>query len=176
MPLASTSRFNYITVQYSDVVIYTITYSLSDGERGNIRMESSYGTTPNYPDTGSDELAALEILQDIYASDDGFLDADGDEVVPRVQNFPHGRTLEALEKYGSFNPFVEGAYDDWLAAQEIRGVEAEGATVERDATTNKPSIVYEGDVKTAGFTPESDTFDYPLLNLEILRYSISFVC
>ena len=175
MPLGITSRFKFISVAYQDPVISSISWALSDGERDHITMGQSYSPMPNYPDTGSDELAALEILRDIYASDDGFLDADDAEVVPRVQGFPHGTTVESLTKYGGYNPFVDGAYEDWFASQDIRGVEAEGASVERDADTNKPTIIYQSDVKTSGFTPETDTYEYPLTGLEILRYTASTI-
>ena len=69
------------------------------------RLYVSNNGTQFYPEDGSDDLAQLEILQEIYASDDGFLDADGATVVPVVYRFPFGNTLADLENYGSWNPF-----------------------------------------------------------------------
>ena len=43
------------------------------------------------------------------------------------------------------------SYDKWLESKEIRGVEAQGSSVERDSDTGKPTIVYQSDIKTEGY-------------------------
>ena len=74
MALTTSSRFKRIRVQKDITITVEVYYQLSDDTYGKIRLYSK--------DLASDhaDRSALDTLQEIYASDDGFLDVDGNAV------------------------------------------------------------------------------------------------
>ena len=92
-------------------------------------------------------LAKLVILQAIYASADGFRDADGNAVVPlllRNEGLPPGVTVANMEVYGYPNPLIAGADDRWQNARNVEGAFQTHASVEEDATSGRRDIVTTG--------------------------------
>ena len=123
------------------------------------------------PAEGSDDLANLEVLQDIWASDDGFQDADGNAVVITLGRYAFGTTLDSLEEHGWWNPLHEGSYERWIDDQLIRGAHVREATYSEHATTGRPAITSSIDDIPVFRNPGTETFDYSLSDWDISQFS-----
>ena len=81
---------------------------------------------------GSTSEATLETLQEIYASDDGFVDANGDPSEIGLAGVPDGVELEDLESIGIANPLIPGSLAAIEEGRKMRALLNRG-TVEREA-------------------------------------------
>jgi hypothetical protein len=147
MTLSTTSRFVYAGVNFSSRPIFpsSVAYKTTEGDRGRI---SFYDGWP----TGADDLTALGILQEIYASTDGYLDADGNALSDDMfyvwgSDIPPGTTIANMEARGLVNPFIAGGEDRWLNARQVDGAFLLEAEVEEDSQTGRRDIVTKGGVR-----------------------------
>ena len=94
--------------------------------------------------------ADLQAVRDIWASDDGFQDTDGNDLTVLISGI-HADfigTPADLEKVGLFNPLDADSYGRWKNAQEVQGAFVKHATVEEDSDTGRRDIKTSG-----GFVP-----------------------
>ena len=76
-----------------------------------------------YPTEG-EHLEAIKALQVIYAAGNGSFPGFMDGVPARLivkGGQPHGTTLDDMVEHGSFNPFVAGSYERWIALKHLNG-------------------------------------------------------
>ena len=124
-----------------------------------------------FPSSGSDAFDNLEVLQDIWASDDGFQDGDGTGITPTVFYYPFGSDVDALEEHGWWNPLHEGSYERWVDDQLIRGAHVREATYSEHATTGRPAVTSSIDDIPVFRNPGTETFDYSLSDWDISQFS-----
>ena len=104
----------------------------------------------------------LDILQQIWATDDKFVDENDTEIIPTVDNCPFGDHPRVLEPNGAYNPLVDGSIDRWLKVHEEQGFITTGkrtVTIESDGTAKVEDKV--GNVPTED-TPTSENTMYSL--------------
>ena len=120
MAISSTTTFRQIQIycKSSGHGIKHINVRPDDGER-NVSIEF------NSDGTASTRSLILEILQNLYASDDGIVDENGDASLIDVAAFAHGNTHADLIKYW-WTPLDPDAYDLWLKQQEANNLVAQG--------------------------------------------------
>ena len=107
------------------------------------------------PAAGTEEGDNLAVMQEIFASTNGFQDEDGNALdVYLSDTFPHGVDLADFEEHGLFNPFVEGSYDRLINRMKVEGAFQLHATVETEADTGRRDIKLGG-----GLVPEKRTSD-----------------
>ena len=100
--------------RYQAVVLY---FSTVHGGVGGLKAILEDGTRHDVnfnnfvlPPVGSDQRQTLEALQTVYASADGFRDADFTRVLPEIHEYPYGATPESLSDHGYWNPLDADDY------------------------------------------------------------------
>ena len=114
----------------------------------------------------------LDILRQIYASEDGLQDDDGFTLVPEVYAFNLSEddiTPEELSSYGSFNPLVAAEYDGWKTQQKIEGANIREATYSEDADTNRPRIEHSYDDVPVHRNPGSSSYEFSLEKWTVMQ-------
>ena len=108
MALSLTSRFGYIVINFDALNGQpgSLYYELTDGTSEYLSLWEGYTVIANYPAV----VGPLTVLQNIYASADGFLDADGNSIAVTVTQFPHGTTPESLSDHNYWNPLDVGSW------------------------------------------------------------------
>ena len=139
MALTPSSRFLSIVVSRGLPTSVKVEYRLSDDSYAEIRM---YGA-----DLASDhaDRDALDTLQGIYASAEGFLDSDGNSLAVSVRSFiargVQVKDIDELENHGFWNPLIDGSFERAQMLQQTLGVfQAEVESVETDATSGRKDI------------------------------------
>ena len=144
-----------------------ITWVLDDGT--NTRGVLNFGSDLSYVNINSSDW---QILRDIYASNAGFVDSNGDSVTPLVRFFTHGTTPESLEDFGLFNPLHEGSYEQW-----VKNLRVDGRFVQGLSETDHGFL--EVRHRGVGFIPEADkpignAYDYPVSDWSVAQESTNF--
>ena len=104
----------------------------------------------------------LDILQQIWETDDKFVDEDDNEIIPTIRNCPFGDHPRVLEPNGAYNPLVDESIDRWLKVHEEQGFITTGKrviTIASDGTAKVEDKV--GNVPTED-TPTSENTMYSL--------------
>ena len=96
-----------------------------------------YFTDEGPPESGTDAADDLAVLQEIWASEDGFRDADGDSITVGVNDIPVAESVEDIEKYGLLNPLSEGSFERWQAKEQIHGAFQQEGELSTDDDTGK---------------------------------------
>ena len=122
------------------------------------------------PDEDTNDADDLAVLQDIWASDDGFQDGDGNDITPDLYRYPLGTELSSLEEHGWWNPFHEGSYERWIDNQLILGAHVREAEYSEHADTGRPAITSSIDDIPVLRNPGTETFDYPLNDWDISQF------
>ena len=110
----------------------------------------------------------LLVVQQIYASTDGFLDADGNPVSIEVKNFPYGTTIESVEAFGFVNPFNADALSQELDRLRINGAASRGLIQHKgsgDTERIETTIGHQVMEKQAS----GDNYDFPLNRWNVLQ-------
>ena len=133
MALANTDTFRSIVLTWDGLNehISNIAWDKTDGTRGNIAISFADGGI--VVSDGDD----LDILQQIWTTDDRFVDENDVEVIPRIIQFQFGDHPRELEKHGAFNPFVEDSIERWIKKVEADGFITSGKrkiTINSDGT------------------------------------------
>ena len=169
MALTINSVFTNVTISCdrSDGIPDAILWYLDDDN--NTRQSIYFGAHSEIIDTGNSDLVAL---QSIYASTDGFLDGDGNSIIPMVIGFSQGTTPESLDEYGSFNPLREGAYEQFVKNLRVQGKITQGLS---QADHGFLEVRHKG----LGFIPEpdkpeGDAFDYPVSDWSVAQEGDDF--
>ena len=158
MALATTDTFQSVTLGFSPSkgIIGVIFWVLTDGTGDGIDISFDDGGI--VVSDGDD----FDVLQEIWATDDRFVDADDVEVIPIVGNFQFGDHPRELEKHGAFNPLEEASIERWIKKVEADGFITTGkrvVTIESDGTAKVEDKV--GNVPTED-TPTSENTMYSL--------------
>ena len=109
------------------------------------------------PAAGSEEGDNLRVLQDIWASSDGFRDADGNSITVRLNDCPFTTDIGELESHGYLNPFDADSWDRWVEFLKMRGRFQEGATI-----TNEGDIHLHFNIEGEPFAPPSGDTEFSL--------------
>ena len=110
--------------------------------------------SPDYEENPND--ANLQAVRDIWASDEGFQDTNGNDLDVAIQGL-HADFLGSvadLEKQGLFNPLDPDSYGRWKNLLRINGAFMHGGTVDIDPDTGRHDIHMSG-----GFVPEKRASD-----------------
>ena len=78
------------------------------------------------PAAGTDHADNLEVLQEIYASTDGFRNDADEAVIADVFSFDYGTTVESLEEFGLWNPLRAGSWEGYQDNLRIQGAASRG--------------------------------------------------
>ena len=159
--LSLSSRFTRINLSWNlSGYVSTIRFQTSTDSDDT----TLYTNIPSiYENPASD--SHLGILQAIYASDDGFLDADGNALAPALSSFALSETkptIEELAEYGGFNPFDANGYSQWLAKRQVDGAFIREGTYSEDADTGRPRVESPIDNIPTHRNPGSASFAFPL--------------
>ena len=158
MALVNTDTFRSVTLNFNNSygIISSINWTLTDGTDGGIQISFDDGGL--VVSDGDD----LDVLQQIWATDDRFVDADDVEVIPLIGQFQFGDHPRELEKHGYFNPLEEASIERWIKKVEADGFITSGKrviTIESDGTAKVEDKV--GNVPVED-TPTSDNTMYSL--------------
>ena len=158
MALAATDTFQSVTLSFdpSHGIISSINWVKTDGMRGYVSIRFVDG---GISITNGDDF---DVLQEIWATDDRFVDADDVEVIPLIGNFQFGNHPRELEKHGAFNPFENESIERWIKKVEADGFITSGKrtiTINSDGTAKVEDKV--GNVPVED-TPTSDNTMYSL--------------
>ena len=139
MALTVSSRFRLIKFTNSNARI-TIAYTFDDGIIETLGALYGRDLPSDHIDRGK-----LDILQEIYASADGFLDDTGTSLAILLSGFySSGRfilDIAELEDNGFVNPLIPGSYDRVQMLQQTLGVfQTEVEEIETDATSGRKDI------------------------------------
>ena len=159
MALALTDTFNSILLRWSPSsppYIYLIDWEKTDETFGVVIFALRDGAMSIV--NGDD----LDIIQQIWATDDKFVDDNDVEVIPTILNCPFGDHPRVLEPNGHFNPLVDGSIDRWIKVHQEQGFITTGKrtiTIESDGTAKVEDKV--GNVPTED-TPTTENTMYSL--------------
>ena len=158
MTLVTTDTFSHIGLIFNDVYKYVVYvgWTKTDGTSGGINLDHLEGGIRII--NGDD----LDILQQIWASDDKFVDENGVEVIPTLTGCQYGDHPRVLELNGTFNPLDADSIDRWLKKFQAEGFITSGkrvVTIESDGTAKVEDKV--GNVPTED-TPTSENTMYSL--------------
>ena len=158
MPLTITDTFNSISLEWDIVRAYIekVRWVKTDSSTGVVIITFSDGAISLV--NGDD----LDVLQQIWATDDKFVNENDAEIIPVIYDCPFGDHPRVLEPNGSFNPLVADSIDRWLKKFEEDGFLMTGkrvVTIESDGTAKVEDKV--GQVPTVD-TPTTDNTMYSL--------------
>ena len=160
--LSSTSQFEGLRVRWGGTgYVFKISYELDgDGDDGrSILLQFP----KDYIDLAADH--PLTLMRENYEDNDGLFDLDGNKITLTVEDFRHDDdpiTVEELTEFGSFNPFIEEEFDNWLDKFQIDGAHIREAVYSEHADTEKPRISSPIDDIPIRRRPAGDTYAYPL--------------
>ena len=137
--------------------------------RGYINLEEGY------PDEGTDDYDTLAVLQEIYASDDGFVDADGESVEIEERDIPYGVTVAEMEDNNYANPFVAGSWQRWEKERAMRGSWQQHGDLDEDAGSGLRTLKYGGNIELTETESDQDTVDADLTEWTVTELSSSRV-
>ena len=161
MAFTTSSTVSRVTLGISGTYIKDIEAVL-DGDDTGTRIHIPLST--GYPASGTQARTDLEIMQTIYNSDDGFQDADSNDITVFMHSI-YGDTPEDLSENNLWNPLHadgEDEYDRWrdgIKAASLYTTEKKGITFNADGTVSEESRV--GNVPVED-TPTSDNTMYSL--------------
>ena len=168
MALTTSSRFQSITVSYYSIgsTLEQIRWVLDDTDqtRGSVYLNGVY------PESGTVEYTDLGILQDLYASTDGFQDAADNAITPHVRSHLHGTTVESLEEFGSWNPFRAGSWEAFQQRLKIQGAASRGL-ISLEGSDDTERIEQTIGHEIVPRAASGDTFDYSLNRWNSLQFS-----
>ena len=169
MPLTTSDTFEVIELRLVQRYSVRIVYVLSDGTL--VRLDLYGGDLPS----GHAQRADLDVLQEIYASADGFLDADGNTVTIRIIGYARGgitiSDIANLEINGFVNPFIDGSYDRLANMNKVLGAFLLEGTVDEDTTTARRDILLKGGLIPETRTPASGALQVSLEDINILVFN-----
>ena len=161
MAFTTSSTVSRVTLGISGTYIKDIEAVL-DGDDTGTRIHIPLST--GYPASGTQARTDLEIMQTIYNSDDGFQDADSNDITVFMHSI-YGDTPEDLSENNLWNPLHadgEDEYDRWrdgIKAASLYTTEKKDITFNTDGTVSEESRV--GNVPVED-TPTSDNTMYSL--------------
>lgn len=163
MALSTSSRFISLSFYFRDGAPRTFDYLTTDNDSGSASLDK-----PEQHHTNAD----LAILQQIYASADGFLDVDGNAFIPHLAGVPFGLSIDELEEYGIWNPLDSGSYARWAKQQEANSLILQGeGDFSRDATTGLPTVEHGGNFKVTETEATGQTIPADLLAWTVSQIS-----
>ena len=119
------------------------------------------------PVAGTDDADDLAVLQEIYDSTNKFQNADGDSITVNIQDAPLTTDIDELETYNYPNPFIAGFNTRRTTQVMIDGALLQDGDFERDETTGKPTVGFEGEWQVKARRPDGSDFDASLASWEI---------
>ena len=128
--ISDTDRFSSVGI-YFDAVADQCS-SISAQTTGGVQVSISL-SPESHPDPldGTDAADDLAVLRAIWASTDGFRDADDNPVAPIVGSYKFGTTIQSLIDHGNWNPLDPNDYDRWLNRQQMIRHLSAGNNVDR---------------------------------------------
>ena len=169
MPLTTSDTFQEIALNLGQVYHVKLYYVLSDGTSDRLYFYGGDLSSDHY------QRADLDVLQEIYASADGFRDADGNAVAIRLNDFARGGLSifndAALEINGFVNPLINGSYDRLANMLAVLGALLLEGSVDADSVTNRRDILLKGGLIPETRTPESGSLQVSLADINILVFN-----
>ena len=164
MALSSSSLFEFVIINWQDLFDgpSTVRYRTTDGDEGAVIVIA--------PTQWAEDFAAdspLEILRGIYASSDGFLDADSNPLIVGFYSLPAGFGItlpEHIHRSGFPNPLDADECASWLGVEKWRGALIAETSYSTDPDTGRPSLESSIDDIPVKRVPSGGTYDYALDN------------
>ena len=122
--ITTSTRFLSIDLRYNSALgqMRSLSWRLdSDGNSGDL---INLNTGP--PAAGTDDADDLAVLQQIYASIDGFRDANDATIIPVLGGFPRGIGVDNLETFGFWNPLIDGSWERYESKIRIQSTATRG--------------------------------------------------
>lgn len=107
--LSSTSRFTGVEFVWGTERVQTVYAIDSDNKKHTFRYSARNGGW------GTVTTGQLKILRDIYNSDDGLRDSDGDAIEIELRGCPYSTDADELEALGYIHPLKAGSHDAIVA-------------------------------------------------------------
>lgn len=154
-----TSRFEYVRMSWSG------------GEIASLRAKDSLGTKKTFDPIGTDHWRPvtegnLKILRDMYASDAGILDADGNKLAVRLTGCPYTSDEAELESLGFIHPLIDDSHKRIVGKKRL----ASGLPYAVSVFYSKGATSQEGPMRRNVETGESrDRFYRIVWNTEAQR-------
>ena len=174
MVLSTSSRFVELYIGILGTGSATIPSSINyetdetNNERSNVILSRGFGQ--RYLST--EDAARLAILQEIYASSDGFRDLAGGDLDLRVIGFGgpyHTELPEYLETIGSYNPLESGSFERWQNhGKRVQGALAHSSTFTEDSDTQHAVMSFKTQIKTEDYTPNSGNYQIPFSEIDFV--------
>ena len=125
-----------------------------------------------YPSAGASR-DTLEILQQIYASADGFMDADGNAVIPTIQG--DGETTKGiqvvaeLENNGIANPLIVDYQHRRFVPTQFSGVLLQDGEITKDDDLDQSTILLKAKLELPDKAAPGTTFSQSLARIHVVR-------
>ena len=157
MALTATDRFRHVRLGFNPLsqAVPELGYSTVAGDAVSFVFDNG----EDLP-SGHAHRAELDILQEIYASTDGFLDEDGNRITVTAFGFLAGGNAitdaDDFESHGLWNPLIDGSYDRWVASRKAIGAFLlEEAQVTEDPTSGRHDLKMPGGLTTTRRRPST---------------------
>ena len=167
-PLTTSDTFRRVklTLGRDTVKLY---YDMPDGSYDSIYFENG-----ELPDGHADQ-DDVAVLREIYASADGFQDADGNNITISLGAFDRDgveiNDVALLEANGFPNVFIDGSYERAKSLSKVHGAFLLEGTVAEDTTTARRDILLKGGLIPETRTPESGDLQVSLADINILVFN-----
>ena len=121
------------------------------------QVSDRIGLNNGFSGLSNNERDNLDVLRQIYASNNGFRNAANESVIPLVSEFEGGTTIESLEQHGHYNPLDAESYNAWVERNRMDGDRQAHSTRTENAETELPGIESEISDVPVGRERESTT-------------------
>ena len=157
--ITTSTRFSRVKIWYD--VIREIVNSISWTTDATPAVIESLSLDRTGIAKTTDDEDDLAILQEIYASTNGFQNAVGDSITPTADIDEFSTTVAELEPNGIVNPLIAGYEDRLENKRKMRGYEAQDL-VKAKTVGGREQIEQGVDLVTKDFTPKTENYNYPM--------------
>lgn len=164
--ISSSDKFTNVVLDVFGAEGYRVT-SVYATTTGGVYVVMHMGDEGHSDPSNAEELTNLGVLRSIYLSSAGFLDGSDDAVVPLVNGYPFGNTLEALERDGIWNPLRISHRNQIAALRQVQGLTAKTQSVQ--TADGEQFIQTSAGLRPVSAVPDS-AIDYPLDEIVASRW------
>ena len=170
MSLSSTSRFTDVYVSYEGIIPTILAWQKDETPSlyGNIDISETLPT--------GDDLTNLEALQAIYASSDGFQDADDNSIAVTLEISGFGTLpttdIDEVEEFGLVNPLIPGYEMRLRVLRDLDAMFVKEAEVAQDPLTLASGHDTQGRIHTENANATEDgSIEISMADTSALAYT-----
>ena len=170
MPLTISDTFQRVLLTLRKEYRITLFYKLSDGSYDTITFQGG-----DLPSTDA-KRPDLDVLQEIYASADGFQDEDGNDIVVEANAFAKNgvsdtRCMPCWRPTVFPTRLIDGSFDRVANMLTVLGAFLLEGSVDEDTTTARRDILLKGGLIPETRTPASGSLEVSLADINILVFN-----